>query len=1081
MRDDRMWMYSRRDESGKGLNKKFIDGVEQFVAFVLSQPNLVSNGQIRCPCSKYDNKKFLEYEIVKVHLYRHGFVPNYDPWSYHGEPLHYDDVDYEVARDIEERVEDAVGPSVNPNTNIELDDPPSHNAQKFYEMLETAKEPLYEGCSRHTPLSAISRLLNIKSEFNLSENCYNCILQWVKELLPNDEKLPKDYYKTKQMVGQLGLKYEKIDVCRNGCMLYYKENKERRECLVCGHDRFKSRKRDNGSNKDIPYKVLRYFPLTPRLQRLYMSSKTAEHMVWHHKTRREPGVMCHPCDGEAWKHFDQCYPSFALEPQNVRLGLSLDGFTPFGQSAHPYSCWPVIVTPYNLPPGMCMKTPYMFLTLIIPGPKSPGQKIDVYLQPLIDELKELWEVGALTYDSYKKQNFYMRASLLWTINDFPAYGMLSGWSTRGILSCPICMEYSKSFFLEKGKKVTFFDCHRQFLPLQHPFRRDKKSFYKGCDEKSPISQRFSSDDLWEKVCCLPRMMEKNGTYKLPGFGSQHNWTKRSIFWDLPYWNTNLIRHNLDVMHIEKNVFDNIFNTVMDVKGKTKDNEKAREDLSTYCNRPELALFKSVGKTMKPKATYTLTKQQRKLVCEWIKNLRLPDGHASNLSKCVDMENCKLLGMKSHDCHVFLQRLLPIAFKDLLPEAIWNALTEISLFFKDICSTIITVEQMQKLEENIVVTICKLEKFFPPAFFDSMEHFLFTYLMKQELVDPFSIDGCIHLKEETSTFCAHYFEPHVQTKLNKIDRNDDHSEVDCPDGCLSIFRHPGRTAGKGKTQFLTNDEFNVASIYVLLNCEEIQPFLRIFEEQLRKRIPNATNEDVETKIDSEFAKWLKEYVFDPNNNVDDVRIKDLAFRPSREVHTWSQYFINGYRFHTRAYNSSKSTMNCGLCIKGTNYNEFEYDYYGLLEEVIELQYYNPTSKKTRAYEPFALAQQAQQVYFGEYASKKRERADWWAICKIKARSMINAPEVAFQEDDMGLPYDTSMDAINNLCEGVAEELEIQENEMRLQYETNDVDELEKLDEEDELENEEFQTEEEDELSESDSIESDESNTEKEDEA
>ncbi|XP_054817658.1 uncharacterized protein LOC129317338 [Prosopis cineraria] len=929
MRDDRMWMYSRRDESGKGLNKKFIDGVEQFVAFVLSQPNLVSNGQIRCPCSKCDNKKFLEYEIVKVHLYRHGFVPNYDPWSYHGEPLHYDDVDYEVARDIEERVEganetrddvilenpyytmilDAVGPSVNPNTNIELDDPPSHNAQKFYEMLETAKEPLYEGCSRHTPLSAISRLLNIKSEFNLSENCYNCILQWVKELLPNDEKLPKDYYKTKQMVGQLGLKYEKIDVCRNGCMLYYKENKERRECLVCGHDRFKSRKRDNGSNKDIPYKVLRYFPLTPRLQRLYMSSKTAEHMVWHHKTRREPGVMCHPCDGEAWKHFDQCYPSFALEPRNVRLGLSSDGFTPFGQSAHPYSCWPVIVTPYNLPPGMCMKTPYMFLTLIIPGPKSPGQKIDVYLQPLIDELKELWEVGALTYDSYKKQNFYMRASLLWTINDFPAYGMLSGWSTHGILSCPICMEYSKSFFLEKGKK------------------------------------------------------------------------------DLPYWNTNLIRHNLDVMHIEKNVFDNIFNTVMDVKGKTKDNEKAREDLSTYCNRPELALFKSVGKTMKPKATYTLTKQQRKLVCEWIKNLRLPDGHASNLSKCVDMENCKLLGMKSHDCYVFLQRLLPIAFKDLLPEAIWNALTEISLFFKDICSTIITVEQMQKLEENIVVTICKLEKFFPPAFFDSMKHL------------P------IHLPYEARV---------------------------------------GRP----------------------VQYRWMYPFERIFEEQLRKRIPNATNEDVETKIDSEFAKWLKEYVFDPNNNVDDVRIKDLAFGPSREVHTWSQYFVNGYRFHTRAYNSSKSTMNCGLGCK-------VHSRYGLVEI--------NKRKRFSKYEPFALAQQAQQVYFGEYASKKRERADWWAVCKIKARSMINAPEVAFQEDDMGLPYDTSMDAINNLCEGVAEELEIQENEMRLQYETNDVDELEKLDEEDELENEEFQIEEEDELSESDSIESDESNTEKEDEA
>ena len=60
------------------------------------------------------------------------------------------------------------------------------------------------------------------------------------------------------------------------------------------------------------------------------------------------------------------------------------------------------------------------------------------------------------------------------------------------------------------------------------------------------------------------------------------WKKRSIFWDLPYWSTNLIRHNLDVMHIEKNVFDNVFNTVMNVEGKTKDNTKSRADLKEFC-------------------------------------------------------------------------------------------------------------------------------------------------------------------------------------------------------------------------------------------------------------------------------------------------------------------------------------------------------------------------------------------------------------------------------------------------------------------------------------------------------------------
>ena len=66
--------------------------------------------------------------------------------------------------------------------------------------------------------------------------------------------------------------------------------------------------------------------------------------------------------------------------------------------------------------------------------------------------------------------------------------------------------------------------------------------------------------------------------KIPGFGVKHNWVKKSIFWELPYWHTNLIRHNLDVMHIEKNIFDNIFYTVMDCPNRSKDNLKARLDI-----------------------------------------------------------------------------------------------------------------------------------------------------------------------------------------------------------------------------------------------------------------------------------------------------------------------------------------------------------------------------------------------------------------------------------------------------------------------------------------------------------------------
>ncbi len=80
----------------------------------------------------------------------------------------------------------------------------------------------------------------------------------------------------------------------------------------------------------------------------------------------------------------------------------------------------------------------------------------------------------------------------------------------------------------------------------------------------------------------------------------------SIFWDLPYWSSNLIHHNLVVMQIVKNVFKNTFNTVMNIEGKIKDNEKVREDMAHLCHRRKLQKDVRMGKY--PKACYALNKQ-----------------------------------------------------------------------------------------------------------------------------------------------------------------------------------------------------------------------------------------------------------------------------------------------------------------------------------------------------------------------------------------------------------------------------------------------------------------------------------------
>ena len=104
--------------------------------------------------------------------------------------------------------------------------------------------------------------------------------------------------------------------------------------------------------------------------------------------------------------------SILIEPRNIRLSLCSDGFTPHSVSAAPYSCWPVFVTPYNLQPEMCMTSPYIFLNCVIVSQQNPKVLIDVYLQPLIDELKRLWIHGVETFDVSLKQNFKLWAALM---------------------------------------------------------------------------------------------------------------------------------------------------------------------------------------------------------------------------------------------------------------------------------------------------------------------------------------------------------------------------------------------------------------------------------------------------------------------------------------------------------------------------------------------------------------------------------------------------------------------------------------------------------------------------------------------
>ena len=110
-------------------------------------------------------------------------------------------------------------------------------------------------------------------------------------------------------------------------------------------------------------------------------------------------------------------------------------------------------------------------------------------------------------------------------------------------------------------------------------------------------------------------------------------------------------------------------------------------------------------------------------------------YASNISRLVNLEDCKLYGMKSHTCHMFMQTLITLAYQDILPKRIWDALTKISHFFRDTCSNKLQTQYIERLETNIVQTIYKLEMIFPPLFFDSMEHLSIHLPFKAKVGGP----------------------------------------------------------------------------------------------------------------------------------------------------------------------------------------------------------------------------------------------------------------------------------------------------------------------------------------------------------
>jgi hypothetical protein len=136
------------------------------------------------------------------------------------------------------------------------------------------------------------------------------------------------------------MEYEKIGVCKDNCMIFYKEHKNETKYLKCGKPRFVEVVNEDGEKvmTKTTHKQLRYIPVTPRMKQLFISKKTARHMRWHKEgVCDNDQVMVHPSDSETWKALDDFDSDFVRDAWNVRIGLTTDGLSPYNMSASSYS------------------------------------------------------------------------------------------------------------------------------------------------------------------------------------------------------------------------------------------------------------------------------------------------------------------------------------------------------------------------------------------------------------------------------------------------------------------------------------------------------------------------------------------------------------------------------------------------------------------------------------------------------------------------------------------------------------------------------------------------------------------------
>nr|XP_021842400.1 uncharacterized protein LOC110782543 [Spinacia oleracea] len=375
----------------------------------------------------------------------------------------------------------------------------------------------------------------------------------------------------------------------------------------------------------------------------------------------------------------------------------------------------------------------------------------------------------------------------------------------------------------------------------------------------------------------------------------------------------------------------------------------------------------------------MSRNEKQVFCKTLHEIKVPNGYAGNISRCVNLQQAKLIGLKSHDCHILMQQLLPVALRGLLTKDVVAVLFDLCGYFREICSKNVRVSDLKRLEAEIPIIMCHLEMIFPPSFFTVMAHLVIHLATQTKLAGPVmfrwmyfierylgSLKSHVRNKAhpeasiaeaitavEFANFVLRYLQGYNSKLKHILGIDNDVLDVESLNSNenFSLFSQVGKPLGRPSTRTIDQMSKIQAHRYVLFNFPEIDIFLKEHASELRRRSrPRRLSlKDIERIQHENFHEWFRNHVdkLEQTNGVDSLKeeVRMLARGPLDVITKYQGFNVNGFTFRAKRYD--KYTQNSGVVViaKTSSYASSgdrnpvlgDVAYYGRLVVIVKLKY------------------------------------------------------------------------------------------------------------------------------------------------